>query len=162
MPKACIFGSLSLEPSLISHTGFGAQATGGRGGSVYVVTNLNDSGAGSFRDAVSQSNRVCLANDRIFTYLTVLQIVVFAVGGIINISSRIVVSSHVTIAGQTAPGQGITVYGNGVSYSGADNTITRYIRYRMGKSGAQAAATQLHPNDPVFTRGLRKRHNHNR
>lgn len=60
---------------------------------------------------------------------------VFAVGGVINISSRIVVSSHVTIAGQTAPGQGITVYGNGVSYSGADNTITRYIRYRMGRSG---------------------------
>ncbi|GLB34828.1 putative pectate lyase [Lyophyllum shimeji] len=96
--------------------GFGAQATGGRGGSVYVVTNLNDSGSGSFRDAVSQSNRI----------------VVFAVGGIINITSRIVVSSHVTIAGQTAPGQGITVYGNGVSYSGASNTITRYIRYRMG------------------------------
>ncbi|KAJ3574831.1 hypothetical protein NP233_g1498 [Leucocoprinus birnbaumii] len=99
--------------------GFGAQTTGGRGGSVYVVTNLNDSGAGSFRDAVSQSNRI----------------VVFAVGGVINISSRIVVSSHVTIAGQTAPGGGITVWGNGVSYSGATNSITRYIRYRMGKGG---------------------------
>ncbi|KXN92219.1 putative pectate lyase C [Leucoagaricus sp. SymC.cos] len=99
--------------------GFGAQATGGRGGSVYVVTNLNDSGTGSFRDAVSQPNRM----------------VVFAVGGIIKISSRIVISPHITIAGQTAPGQGITVYGNGVSYSGADNTITRYIRYRMGTTG---------------------------
>ncbi|KAF9454642.1 polysaccharide lyase family 1 protein [Macrolepiota fuliginosa MF-IS2] len=99
--------------------GFGAQTTGGRGGSVYVVTNLNDSGTGSFRDAVSQSGRI----------------VVFSVGGIIKISSRIVVSSHVTIAGQTAPGQGITVYGNGVSYSGADNTITRHIRYRMGTTG---------------------------
>ncbi|KAF8077821.1 polysaccharide lyase family 1 protein [Lyophyllum atratum] len=99
--------------------GFGAQSTGGRGGSVYVVTNLNHSGAGSFRDAVSQSNRI----------------VVFAVGGLITITSRIVVSSHVTIAGQTAPGQGITVYGNGVSYSAADNTITRYIRFRMGTTG---------------------------
>lgn len=68
--------------------------------------------------------------------LNLSKIVVFAVGGIIKISSRIVVSSHITIAGQTAPGQGITVYGNGVSYSNADNTITRYVRYRMGKSGA--------------------------
>ncbi|KDQ33460.1 polysaccharide lyase family 1 protein [Pleurotus ostreatus PC15] len=99
--------------------GFGAQATGGRTGSVYVVTNLNDSGAGSFRDAVSKSNRI----------------VVFAVGGVINIDSRVVISSRVTIAGQTAPGQGITIYGNGVSYSAASNTITRYIRYRMGRGG---------------------------
>ncbi|KAL0946678.1 hypothetical protein HGRIS_012866 [Hohenbuehelia grisea] len=78
--------------------GFGAQSTGGRGGSVYII-------------------------------------VVFAVGGLIKITSRIVVSSHVTIAGQTAPGQGITVYGNGISYSAASNTITRYIRFRMGKIG---------------------------
>ncbi|KAF5380993.1 hypothetical protein D9615_004072 [Tricholomella constricta] len=116
--------------------GFGAQSTGGRGGSVYIVTNLNDSGAGSFRDAVSQPNRV---RQQLPLLPTVAhrdpKIVVFAVGGLINISSRIVVSSRITIAGQTAPGQGITVYGNGVSYSGASNTITRYIRYRMGISG---------------------------
>ncbi|KAL1682812.1 polysaccharide lyase family 1 protein [Schizophyllum commune] len=99
--------------------GFGAQATGGRGGSVYVVTNLNDTGDGSFRDAVSESHRI----------------VVFAVGGVINIDSRIVVKNDITIAGQTAPGDGITIYGNGLSYSNADNTITRYIRYRMGKGG---------------------------
>jgi hypothetical protein len=52
--------------------------------------------SGSFRDAVSQSNRI----------------VVFAVGGVITISSRVVISHHVTIAGQTAPGGGITIYGN--------------------------------------------------
>ncbi|KAJ6623499.1 pectin lyase fold/virulence factor [Mycena sp. CBHHK59/15] len=89
--------------------GFGAQSTGGRGGSVYVVTNLNDTGTGSLRDAVSQPNRV----------------VVFSVGGLITISDRIVVSRNIYIAGQTAPGQGITVYGNGLSYSNANNTITR-------------------------------------
>ncbi|KAK7449823.1 hypothetical protein VKT23_013299 [Stygiomarasmius scandens] len=111
--------SVLAIPAFPGAEGFGAQATGGRGGSVYVVTNLNDSGAGSFRDAVSQPHRI----------------VVFAVGGLITISSRIVVSHDVYIAGQTAPGQGITIYGNGVSYSGADNTITRYIRYRMGRTG---------------------------
>ncbi|KAK0210869.1 pectin lyase-like protein [Desarmillaria ectypa] len=106
-------------PAFPGAEGFGAQATGGRGGSVYIVTNLNDSGEGSLRDAVSESNRI----------------VVFAVGGLITINNRIIVSSHVTIAGQTAPGEGITVYGNGISYSSASNTITRYIRFRMGTSG---------------------------
>ncbi|KAJ8078919.1 hypothetical protein PM082_013203 [Marasmius tenuissimus] len=116
--------------------GFGAQSTGGRGGSVYIVTNLNDSGAGSFRDAVSQSNRT----------------VVFAVGGVIKISSRIVVSSRVTIAGQTAPGQGITIYGNGLSYSAASNTITRYIRFRMGKGGdsGKDGITIANGNNMIF------------
>ncbi|KAB5594680.1 Pectate lyase C [Ceratobasidium theobromae] len=106
-------------PAFPGAEGFGASAVGGRGGSVYVVTNLNDSGSGSLRDAVSQSHRI----------------VMFAVGGLIKISSRLVVSHHVTIAGQIAPGEGITVYGNGVSYSNANHTITRYIRFRMGKGG---------------------------
>src|SRR4030042_6806615 len=99
--------------------GFGRFATGGRGGSVYHVTNLNDEGLGSFRDAVSQPNRI----------------VVFDVGGIINISDRIVVSGNITIAGQTAPGDGVVIYGNGLSFSGANNTICRYLRVRMGKNG---------------------------
>lgn len=103
--------------------GFGANATGGRGGSVYIVTNLADSGPGSFRDAVSQPNRY----------------VVFAVGGIINIDARVVVSPNITIAGQTAPGDGITIYGNGLSFSNANNTITRYIRIRMGVGGDSGA-----------------------
>lgn len=106
-------------PAFPGAEGFGRYATGGRSGSVYIVTNLNNAGPGSLRDAVSQPNRI----------------VVFEVGGVIKITSRIVVSPNVTIAGQTAPGGGITVYGNGVSFSGASNSICRYVRFRMGKSG---------------------------
>lgn len=99
--------------------GWGRFATGGRTGTVYHVTNLNDSGSGSLRDAVSQPNRI----------------VVFDVSGVINISSRIVFAKNLYVAGQTAPGEGITVYGNGVSFSGATNTIVRYMRFRMGRKG---------------------------
>ena len=99
--------------------GWGRFATGGRGGEVYHVTNLNDSGTGSLRDAISQPNRI----------------IVFDVSGVINISSRLVFKNNLTIAGQTAPGEGITVYGNGVSFSGASNIIVRHMRFRMGKQG---------------------------
>ena len=100
--------------------GWGRFATGGRTGSVYHVTNLNDSGSGSLRDAVSQPNRI----------------VVFDVAGVINISSRIVFENNLYVAGQTAPGEGITVYGDGVSFSGASNIIVRYMRFRMGHNGS--------------------------
>jgi hypothetical protein len=116
--------------------GFGRFATGGRGGSVYHVTNLNDSGPGSFRDAVSQSNRT----------------VVFDVGGVINIAERVVVSSNVTIAGQTAPGDGIVIYGNGLSHTNAHNSITRFIRVRMGVGGdsGKDAMTIARGHDMIF------------
>ncbi|KAL4867959.1 putative pectate lyase C [Aspergillus spectabilis] len=106
-------------PAFPGAEGFGANAIGGRGGEVYIVTNLNDSGEGSLRDAVSATDRI----------------VVFAVGGVINIEDRIVVSKRVTILGQTAPGGGITVYGNGWSFSNADEAVVRYLRIRMGRSG---------------------------
>jgi hypothetical protein len=100
--------------------GFGKDALGGRNGKVYVVSNLDDSGAGSLRDAVSQPDRI----------------VVFQVGGLIKIKERIVVSKRISILGQTAPGDGITVYGNGWSFSNADDAVVRYIRIRMGKGGS--------------------------
>ncbi|MBR4845946.1 MAG: Por secretion system protein, partial [Bacteroidaceae bacterium] len=99
--------------------GFGKYAVGGRNGTVYHVTNLNDSGAGSLRDAVSQPNRI----------------IVFDVAGVIKLESRLVFKNNLYVAGQTAPGEGITVYGNGVSFSGASNTIVRYLRFRMGVVG---------------------------
>lgn len=100
--------------------GWGRLATGGRYGTVYHVTNLNDSGTGSLRDAVSKPNRI----------------VVFDVAGVINISSRMTFASNLYVAGQTAPGEGITVYGDGVSFSGANNLICRYLRVRMGHGGS--------------------------
>ncbi|MEN8908313.1 MAG: cellulose binding domain-containing protein [Clostridiales bacterium] len=99
--------------------GFGRYAVGGRGGEIYHVTNLNDSGSGSLRDAISQPNRI----------------IVFDVGGVIRIKSRLVFKNNQTIAGQTAPGGGITIYGDGTSFSSASNTIVRYVRFRMGKIG---------------------------
>lgn len=99
--------------------GWGRFATGGRSGSVYHVTNLNDSGSGSLRDAVSSSNRI----------------IVFDVAGVINLQSRLVFKNNLYVAGQTAPGEGITVYGNGVSFSGSSNIIVRHMRFRMGHKG---------------------------
>lgn len=103
--------------------GFGRHAVGGRFGSVYKVTNLNDSGAGSLRDAVSQPNRI----------------VIFDVAGVIRLNSRMVFAKNLYVAGQTAPGEGVIVYGDGVSFSGATNTIVRYMRFRMGKQGTSGA-----------------------
>jgi hypothetical protein len=96
--------------------GFGKKATGGRGYAVYHVTNLNDTGTGSFRDAVSASNRI----------------VVFDVGGYVNLQSAVSVKSNLTIAGQTAPGDGIGVMAGEVSFNAASNVIVRYVRFRQG------------------------------
>ena len=97
--------------------GFGRYATGGRTGSVYHVTNLNDNGPGSFRDAVSQPNRI----------------IVFDVAGVIRINSRISVSPNLYIAGQTAPGDGICVAGYPCSIKGG-NVIVRFMRFRLGNN----------------------------
>lgn len=104
--------------------GFGRFAVGGRGGSIYHVTNLNDSGTGSFRDAISTPNRI----------------IVFDVSGIIKIAvgNPLIFQNNLTILGQTAPGMGVQLYGERVSFSGADNIIVRYLRIRMGIGGTSA------------------------
>ena len=96
--------------------GGGKYSTGGRGGEVYHVTNLNDKGEGSFRDAVSKSNRI----------------VVFDVSGTIELESAVSCAGNVTIAGQTAPGgAGITLKNYKMAFGG-DNIICRYISSRPG------------------------------
>jgi hypothetical protein len=96
--------------------GFGKNATGGRGKAVYHVTTLNDAGTGSFRDAVSQSGRI----------------VVFDVGGYVNLLTPVSAKSDLTIAGQTAPGDGIGIMAGEVSFDASSNVIVRYIRFRQG------------------------------
>lgn len=96
--------------------GFGAIATGGNSGTTYAVTNLDDSGTGSFRDAVSKSNRN----------------IVFDIGGYIVLKSAVPLSSDITINGQTSLGDGIGVMGGEVSASGKSNIIIRNLRMRQG------------------------------
>lgn len=123
MAFACLAGAVA--DGLIAFPGaegYGRFARGARAGenpTVYHVTNLNDSGKGSLRDAVSQPNRI----------------VVFDVAGVIRIKSPLVFSKNLTIAGQTAPGSGIVIYGERTSFSGASDIIVRYLRIRMGMSG---------------------------
>lgn len=106
--------------------GYGKFATGGRGGKVVAVTSLNDSGEGSFRWALEQFPGEPLT-------------IVFRVGGLIELQSKIQIKrSNLTIAGQTAPGDGICFKNQSIILNGAGikgnhgNIIIRYIRSRPG------------------------------
>ena len=128
-----VFSATQLNAQTLAFpeaTGFGRYTTGARGATnpqIYLVTNLNDSGPGSFRDAVSQPGRF----------------VIFKVGGIVNLQSIVAVSPNTTIAGQTAPGEGIVFLGPRVSFSGASNTIARYFRIRYGGTSQNQDASGI-------------------
>lgn len=107
--------SAGQKPAFKGAAGFGATATGGQknsNGSLYHVTNLQDSGPGSFREAVSQPGRI----------------IVFDTAGVIRLKSRIDVKSNTTINGWSAPAPGITLYGASVAFNHISNVIVRYIR----------------------------------
>lgn len=132
-----VFASDSGEPSLKTKAfptaeGGGMYTSGARGAfdndkniEVYHVTNLNDSGEGSFRDAVSGDNRI----------------VVFDVSGMIELNSRVSISGdNLTILGQTAPADGICFRGNSVKVNGS-NIILRYLRFRVGSKREDGSDT---------------------
>ena len=114
-----------------SAEGFGKYASGGRGGRVVEVTNLNDTGEGSLRWALTEAGREDAT-------------IVFRVSGIIDIgpnpqrkgeNSIRAKLKNVTIAGQTAPGEGILLRGGKLNLGGSENVIIRNIRSRLGTKG---------------------------
>lgn len=122
---ACFGPVWAQTPAFPGAEGFGAYATGGRGGDVYVVTNTNSSGPGSFFEGVT----TIPANGRT---------IVFAVSGAIQLAGGIatrITSNKLTIAGQTAPGDGILLK-DGTLRISADDIVIRHLRFRHGKNGS--------------------------
>ena len=105
--------------------GYGATATGGRGKQVIAVTTLADDGPGSFRAAVTHSGAT----------------VVFNVNGVIHLKSNVTLASDLTIAGQSAPGDGVTVADAKVTMTGSHNVIIRYMRFRGGIAESQGSSS---------------------
>ena len=102
-------------PAFPGAEGHGRYVTGGRGGKVIHVTNLNDSGTGSFREAVKSGNRI----------------IIFDVAGVIALKSDLKIADNITILGQTAPSPGITL--RYFTVQPGSNNIIRFLRIRRGE-----------------------------
>ncbi len=120
--------------------GFGKFTTGGRGGKICIVSNLHDKGAGSFREAAESATK---------------RIIVFAVSGTIHLDTKLYIKGDVTIAGQSAPGDGICLADNSVGFGG-DNIIVRFIRFRMGDKYQKGGMADGNGGDDAFGGNRRK------
>ena len=107
--------ALAQAPAFPGAEGHGRYVTGGRGGKVIHVTNLNDSGTGSFREAVKSGKRI----------------IVFDVAGVIALKSDLKIADNITILGQTAPSPGITL--RYYTVQPGSNNIIRFLRIRRGE-----------------------------
>ena len=105
-------------PAFPGAEGHGRYITGGRGGEIRHVTNLNDSGAGSLREALKGNNA---------------KTIVFDVSGYIDLKSQLDITSNTTIAGQTAPYPGITLRYYTIYFGKCDNVIVRFLRFRRSQ-----------------------------
>jgi len=120
--------------------GFGQYAVGGRGGKVYIVSNLDDAGPGSFREAATVKSP---------------RIIVFAVSGTIHLATKLTIAGNVTIAGQSAPGDGICLADQPVGIGG-DNIIIRFLRFRMGDKYQRGGMVDGNGGDDAFGGTRRK------
>lgn len=107
--------SMAQAPAFPGAEGHGRYITGGRGGKIVHVTNLNDSGTGSFREAVKSGNKI----------------IVFDVAGVIALKSDLKFADNITILGQTAPSPGITL--RYYTVQPGSNNIIRFLRIRRGQ-----------------------------
>ena len=121
LPLAAQAQQQEITPAFPGAEGFGRYVTGGRGGKVLHVKNLNDAGY--------QSLRWCLQQ-------TGAKTIVFDVSGTIHLESALSIPSNTTIAGQTAPGDGICLADYPVNISG-NNVIVRYMRFRLGNKNVK-------------------------